>query len=128
MVPNATVKWFTNQSYAQEWELTLNAYRINETSKLNNGSWAYKNKTNYRAILSSTIKYLLLPPDLYTTIIEFLLYDKFNNSLSVLDASDNQYYYFSPCNFTGYQSLWLRFENFWFEIQPRTYLLERHPI
>lgn len=78
---DAPIKWFSNQSYAQEWELTLNAYRINETFKLNNGSWAFKNNTAYRAILSSTIKYLLLPEDLYHKITEYLLYDKLNQSI-----------------------------------------------
>lgn len=127
-LPNASVKWFSNQSYAQEWEVIMNAYRINETFRLNNGTLAFKNNTQYRAILSSTIKYLLLPVNIYPSIIEYLLYDKFNQSIQVLDSSDGLFYYFTPCNLTAYQSLWLRFETHWFEVQPRTYLLERHPI
>ena len=67
------------------------------------------------------------PQSMYTTVLEYLLYDKFNQSIYLRDEKEGQYFYFSPCNLSSYQSLWLRFEDMWFEVKPRTYLLERHP-
>lgn len=31
-------KWFSNLFYAQEWQVSMNAYKINETGILRNGS------------------------------------------------------------------------------------------
>jgi hypothetical protein len=46
----------------------MNAYKINETGKLKNGSEAFGNYSA-RAIFSSTIKYLQFPTDLTNAII-----------------------------------------------------------
>jgi hypothetical protein len=55
---NATeTKWFSNLYYAQEWQVAFNAYKINETGHLTNGSAAMGNYTA-QAIFSSTVKYL----------------------------------------------------------------------
>lgn len=131
VAPANQTKWFSNLYYSQEWQVKMNAYKINETAMLNNGSDAIANYTA-RAIFSSTIRYILLPSDLFPIVMNYLLYDKLQNTSSVYgridkDPVDGQFYYYATCNKSAYQSLWLRLEDTWFEIQPRTYILDKHP-
>jgi hypothetical protein len=63
LVSNET-KWFQNLYYAQEWQVRMNAYKIDETGRLPNGTATIANFTA-RAIFSSTIKYIQLPNDAY---------------------------------------------------------------
>ena len=58
-------KWFKNLFYAQEWQVSMNAYKINETGILPNGTKAIANFTA-RAIFSSTIRYILLPKQIHS--------------------------------------------------------------
>ena len=107
----------------------MNAYKINSTGILPNGSLAIANYSA-RAIFSSTIKYLLFPGNLSSIILNYLLYDKMNATVSVrldLDPVDGLYYYYATCNKSAYQSLWLRLDDTWFEIQPRTYVMDQNP-
>ena len=96
----------------------MNAYKINETGILNNGTDAIAN-FSARAIFSSTVRYLLFPGNLQQTIINYLLYDKFNSTIGTRldkDPIDGQFYYYATCNRSAYQSLWLRLDDTWFEI------------
>jgi hypothetical protein len=107
----------------------MNAYKINETAMLPNGSNAIANYSA-RAIFSSTIRYVLLPTNLYPIIIDYLLYDKINSTADARldkDPVDGLFYYYATCNKSAYQSLWLRLEDTWFEIQPSTFILDKHP-
>jgi hypothetical protein len=57
----------------------MNAYKIDETGRLPNGTSTIANYTA-RAIFSSTIEYIQLPNDVFKQIIAYLLYDKSNNA------------------------------------------------
>lgn len=58
IMPNSSeTKWFSNLYYAQEWQVSMNAYKINESGLLKNGSEAFGNYSA-KAIFSSTVKYL----------------------------------------------------------------------
>ena len=97
-------KWFQNFFYSQEWQVQMNAYKINETGMLNNGSYAIANYSA-RALFSSTIRYILLPANLYPIIIDSLLYDKLNSSSSARldkDPVDGLFYYYATCNVSAY--------------------------
>lgn len=61
--PMNKTKWFSNIFYAQEWQVQMNAYKINETGVLDNGTDAIANYSA-RAIFSSTVRYLLFPGSL----------------------------------------------------------------
>lgn len=91
----------------------MNAYKINNTGILSNGSDAFGNYSA-SAILSSTIKYLQFPSTLYSTIINYLLYDKVNKSIILKDDVDSQYYFYATCNPKKYPSIWLRLDDTWF--------------
>lgn len=45
----------------------------------------------------------------------------------IQDDLDGQYYYYATCNKSRYPSVWVRMEDYWFEISPKTYILENHP-
>jgi hypothetical protein len=82
----------------------MNAYKINETGMLPNGSNAIANYSA-RAIFSSTIRYLLLPANLYPTIMNFLLYDKLTSAADARldkDPTDGLFYYYATCNKSAY--------------------------
>lgn len=82
----------------------MNAYKINDTAMLPNGTYVIANYTA-QAIFSSTIRYILLPPDLYPIIMNSLLYDKFNTTSGVRlqqDSADGLFYYYATCNASAY--------------------------
>jgi hypothetical protein len=58
----------------------MNAYKINDTGYLANGSMAMENFTA-NAIFSSTIKYLQFPTNLKNRILDYILYDKANDTI-----------------------------------------------
>ena len=64
-------------------------------------------------------------------IINYLLFSNDNNNVTSLrlekDQADGQFYYYASCKLQSYDSLWLRLEDYWFEIQPKTYVLDKHP-
>lgn len=101
----------------------MNAYKINNTGLLSNGSDAFGN-FSAQAIFTSTVKYLQFPTDLANTMINFLLYDKVNKSMILKDDVDGQYYYYATCNYKSYPSIYLRLEDTWFQIQSSTFILE----
>jgi len=93
-------KWFQNLFYAQEWQVQMNTYKVDESGRLPNGTLTIGNYSS-RAIFSSTIKYIQLPTDVYQKVIRFLLYDKSINGSSQVrlekDPSDGQFYYYATC-------------------------------
>lgn len=87
-MPDApATKWFSNLYYASEWTVQMNAYKINSDGLLSNGSEALGNYSA-KAIFSSTVKYLQFPTNLTTTIINYILYDKVNQTYISQDAAD----------------------------------------
>ncbi len=78
----------------------MNAFKVDESGRLPNGTHTIQNYTA-RAIFSSTIKYIQLPPDIYQQVTGFLLYDKNINGTSQVrlekDPIDSQFYYYATC-------------------------------
>ena len=98
----------------------MNAYKVNETGFLFNGTQTIANYSA-RAIFSSTIRYILLPIDLQPVIVGYLLYDKMNSTVNrpLFDqdgSGSGLYFWWATCNTSAYQSLWLRLNDTWFEI------------
>jgi hypothetical protein len=108
----------------------MNTYKVDESGRLPNGTQTIGNYSA-RAIFSSTIKYIQLPAEVYSKVISFLLYDKsVNGSTQVRlekDPADSQFYYYATCKTSAYLSVWLRLDDTWFEVQPKTFILDRHP-
>ena len=125
------IKWFSKLQYAQEWIVGINAFKINETGYLNNGSAAIQNLTaGTNAIFSSTIKYILLPGNLQQTVVNYLIQSQYSQNTTKFDKDPNDglYYYFASCNVSEYQSLWLRMDDYWFEVQPNTFVMDPYPL
>eukprot|EP00347_Sterkiella_histriomuscorum_P005954 403354623 len=118
------IKWFDNLFYAQEWQVEMNGYYINQTSKILNGTQPGGNYTG-KAIFSSTIQYLQFPDAVKDQILKRLTMDKQNQTLQFLNSEDGQYLTFATCNASRYPSLWLRLEDAWFEIKPQTFIMEK---
>ena len=95
----------------------------------NNGTTFIMNYTA-KSVLSSTVRYIQFPGNIYQTLISTLLRDKINTTSQVRldkDPLDGQFYYYAPCNPASYLSLYLRYNETWFQIQPKTYILDKHP-
>ena len=107
----------------------MNAFKVNMTGFLPNGTQTITNYTA-TAIFSSTIRYILLPGNLQPIVISYLLSGMINSTYPPFidkDPNDGLYYYFATCNTSAYQSLWLRLNDTWCEIQPHTYVMDQHP-
>lgn len=79
----------------------MNAYKINQTGRLPNGTSTIGNYTA-RAIFSSTIRYIQFPINLYNIIIRYLLNNDLNLNTTTevrldKDLIDGQYYYYASC-------------------------------
>ena len=61
--PASYTKWLPNLFYGQEWQVSMNCYKVNETGYLPNMTLAIANYSA-RAIFSSTVRYIMLPGNL----------------------------------------------------------------
>ena len=78
--PENKTRWFPQFYGGQEWYLILNAYKIDEKERSpSNGTTIITNYTA-KAVLSSTVRYIQFPSNIYQTFINTLLRDKINTT------------------------------------------------
>ncbi|CDW76293.1 eukaryotic aspartyl protease family protein [Stylonychia lemnae] len=118
------IKWFSNLYYAQEWQVEMNAYLINASLLLLNGTQPGRNHTA-KAVISSTIQYLQFPDSIKEDILKKLTIDKQGGTQQIYNAEDGEFLTYSTCNISAYPSINLRLDDTWFEIKPKTFILEK---
>lgn len=72
---------------------------------------------NITARVTTLTNFIHFPPVIYQNITASLL---FNKTYYVINN-----YILSDCNASNYQSLYLRFDDFWLEVKPETFLLNK---
>ena len=112
-------RWFPQFYGGQEWYMLMNAFKIDEKDKMPTNGTTFITNYTAKAVLSSTVRYIQFPGNIYQALINTLLKDKINTTSQVRlekDPADGQFYYYAPCNLTSYLPLYLRFNSSWFQI------------
>ena len=78
--PENKTRWFPQFYGGQEWYMLMNAFKIDEKDRMpSNGTTFIRNYTA-KAVLSSTVRYIQFPGNIYQALIDTLLRDKINTT------------------------------------------------